>query len=167
LLKVNFMQRSILLPRGSAGVPDQICGGAPGTVSQNLSRARNSLGEKYLYLSEGQFIGPPVIMAKLIVEDLRAVYGISARIGASSSAGVRKNVETRNARLWFSATSAVPRQSDEALAKSSAKWINFSRHAGSLISRNALIKRTPSLGSAASGSRYLLTLSSRLLCFLL
>ena len=61
---------------------------------KNLSRARNSLGEKYLYLSEGQFIGPPVIRAKLIVDDLRAVYGISAGTGASSSAGVRKNVET-------------------------------------------------------------------------
>jgi hypothetical protein len=33
-------------------------------------------------------------MAELIVDDLRAVYGISAGTGASSSAGVRKNVET-------------------------------------------------------------------------
>jgi hypothetical protein len=33
-------------------------------------------------------------MAKLIVDDLRAVYGISAGTGASSSAGVRKNAET-------------------------------------------------------------------------
>jgi hypothetical protein len=53
------------------------------------------------------------------------------------------------------------------LAKSSAKWINFSRHAGSLISRKVRIKRTPSLGSAASGSRSLLTSSPRLLCLLL
>jgi hypothetical protein len=33
-------------------------------------------------------------MAKLIVDDLRAVYGISVGTGASSSSGVRKNVET-------------------------------------------------------------------------
>jgi len=33
-------------------------------------------------------------MAKLIVDDLRALYGISAGTGASSSTGVRKNVET-------------------------------------------------------------------------
>jgi hypothetical protein len=46
------------------------------------------------YLSEGQFIGPPVIMAKLIVDDLPAVYRISANTGASFSAGVRTNVET-------------------------------------------------------------------------
>src|SRR5277367_3448504 len=51
----------------------------------------------------------------------------------------------------------------EALAMSSAKQINFSRNAGSLISRNAFIKRTPSLGSAASDSRKLLMCSSRLL----
>ena len=50
-------------------------------------------GEKYLYLFEGQVIRPPVIMAKLIV-DVRAVYGISVGTGASSSSGVRKNVET-------------------------------------------------------------------------
>ena len=59
-----------------------------------MSRAPNSLGRKYLYLSEGLFIAPLVIMAKLIVDDLRAVYGISAGTGASSSAGVRKNAET-------------------------------------------------------------------------
>jgi hypothetical protein len=75
----------------------------PGTVSQNLSRARNSLGVKYLYRSEGQLIG----RAKLIVDDLRAVYGISAGPAASSSAGVRKNVETTEGALWFSSTSAV------------------------------------------------------------
>ena len=59
-----------------------------------LSRARNSLGRKYLHLSEWQFTGPPVIRAKLLFDDLRAVYGISAGTGASSLAGVRKNVET-------------------------------------------------------------------------
>jgi hypothetical protein len=60
----------------------------------NLSRSTESLGRKYLYLSEGQFIDPLVIMAKLICDDLRAVDRISAGTGASSSAGVRKNIET-------------------------------------------------------------------------
>jgi hypothetical protein len=59
-----------------------------------LSRARNSLGRKYLHLSEWQLTGPPVIRAKLLFDDLRAVYGISAGTGASSSAEVRKSVET-------------------------------------------------------------------------
>jgi hypothetical protein len=67
----------------------------PVAVSQNWSRARNSLGRKYPYLSEGQFIAALVIMAKLIGDDLPAVSGISAGTGVSSSAGVRKNVETR------------------------------------------------------------------------
>ena len=40
-----------------------------------------------------QFIAAPVIKAKLTVDDLGAVYGISGT-GASSSAGVRKNIET-------------------------------------------------------------------------
>ena len=73
----------------------------------------------------------------------------------------------RNPRLWLSSPCAVPRQPDEALAKSSAKQINFSRNAGSLISRNAFIKRTPSLGSAASDSRNLLTCSPRLIFIVL
>jgi hypothetical protein len=72
-----------------------------------------------------------------------------------------------NARLWLSSKCAVPGQPDEALAKSSAKQINFSRNAGSLISRNAFIKRTPSLGSATSDSRNLLTCSSRLVFIVL
>ena len=38
----------------------------PGTVSQNLEPSVIRWGEKYLYLFEGQFIGPPVIMAKLM-----------------------------------------------------------------------------------------------------
>ena len=80
----------------------------------------------------------------------------------SPQLGVARMSKPRNARLWLSSTCAVPRQSDEALAKSSAKQINFSRNAGSLISRNAFIKRTPSLGSAASDSRSLLACSSRL-----
>ena len=73
----------------------------------------------------------------------------------------------RIARLWLSSTCAVPMQPDEALAKSSARQINFSRKAGSLISRNAFIKRTPSLGSAASGSRNLLRCSPRLIFLVL
>jgi hypothetical protein len=77
-------------------VPDQICGGAQTgfSTSKLEPSAKFAGGVKYLYLSEGQFIGPPVIRARLIVDDLRAVYGISAGTGASSSAGVRKNVET-------------------------------------------------------------------------
>ena len=66
----------------------------PGTGSQNLSRARNSLGRKVSLPVRGAVHRPPVIMAKLIVDDLRALYGISAGTGASSSTGVRKNVET-------------------------------------------------------------------------
>jgi hypothetical protein len=65
--------------------------GKPVAVSQNWSRARNSLGRKYLYLRRA--VHPLVIMAKLIIDDLPAVSGISAGTGASSSAGVRKNVE--------------------------------------------------------------------------
>ena len=53
----------------------------------------------------------------------------------SSSVTFTRTSKLRNARSWFSSVSAVPRLSDEASAKSSAKWINFSRHAGSLISR--------------------------------
>jgi hypothetical protein len=160
-VECKFTQRMYYLSRGPDGVPDQICGGAQtGHSASNLRRARNSLARKCSCLSEGQFIVPLVMMAKLTVDDLRAAYGISPGTGASSSVGFARASKLRNARAWSSSTSAVPRQSDEALAKSSAKWINFSRQAGSFISRNALIKRTPSLGSAASGSRSLLTSSS-------
>ena len=44
----------------------------------------------YLYLSEGQLIA-----ALVIGDDLPAVSGISAGKRSSSSAGVRKNIETR------------------------------------------------------------------------
>lgn len=47
-------------------------------------------GRKYLYLSEGQLIA-----ALVIGDDLPAVSGISAGKRSSSSAGVRKNIETR------------------------------------------------------------------------
>ena len=66
-----------------------------GDSFSKLEPSAEFAGAKSIFtLSEGQFIGPPVIMAKLIVDDLRVVYGISAGTGASSSAGVRKNVET-------------------------------------------------------------------------
>jgi hypothetical protein len=91
----------------------------------------------------------------------RPAYAPNPQLGAARMS------KPWNARLWLSSTCAVPRQFDEALAKSSAKQINFSRNAGSLISRNAFIKRTPSLGSAASDSRNLLMCSSRLLFIVL
>ena len=59
------------------------------TVSK-LEPSTNALRRKYLYLSEGQLIA-----ALVIGDDLPAVSGISAGTRASSSAGVRKNVETR------------------------------------------------------------------------
>ena len=87
------MQRSILLPRGPPGVPDQICGGGkPGTVSQKLKPSAEFAGGKSFFTCPSG--SSPAVMAKLIVDDLRAVYGITAGTGASSSAGVRKNVET-------------------------------------------------------------------------
>src|ERR1700722_8692995 len=49
---------------------------------------------KYLYLSEGQLIAALIIIAKLTGDALPATSGVSAGTGASSSAGVRKNVET-------------------------------------------------------------------------
>ena len=52
-------------------------------------------GAKSIFICpRGRSSTHPVIRAKLIVDDLRAVYGITAGTGASSSAGVRKNVET-------------------------------------------------------------------------
>jgi hypothetical protein len=137
-----------------------------GTVSQNLSRARDSLGRKVSLPVRGAVHRPARHQGETHSRRLASTASPPAQ-GRHPQRGFARTSKPRNARLWFSSTSAVPRQSDEALAKSSAKWINFSRHAGSLISRNALIKRTPSLGSAASGSRSLLTSSPRLLCFLL
>jgi hypothetical protein len=75
-------------------VPDQICGGAQNSAQPSAEFS----GEKDLYLSDGQFVGRPVIMAELIVDDLRA-YGISVGTGASSSATVRKNAETTGCAL--------------------------------------------------------------------
>ena len=79
----------------SWGVLDQKWGGARiGSISK-LSRARNSLGEKYLYVSEEQFVGPPRHHSGTPESTTcEAIYGISAGTGASSSARVRKNVET-------------------------------------------------------------------------
>ena len=131
-----------------------------GAVSPHWSRARNSPGRKSLYLSEavdrrvrqyGKTDG------RRLASRLRHLCPAQGRHPPRGSA--RKS-KARNTRLRFSSASAVLRQSDEALAKSSANWINFSRHTGSLISRNALIKRTPSIGSTASGGRSLLTSSS-------
>ena len=67
----------------------------PVAVSQNWSEHAIRWGESIFRLSEGQFIAALVIMVKLIGDDLPAVSGISAGTRASSSAGVRKNVETR------------------------------------------------------------------------
>jgi hypothetical protein len=64
-----------------------------GTVSK-LEPSTEFAGAKVSLPVRGQFIAPLVIMAKLICDDLRAVYGISAGTGASSSAGIRKNLET-------------------------------------------------------------------------
>jgi len=65
-------------------------------TGRNVSKpSAQFAGRKYLYLSEGQLIAALVIIAKLIGDDLPAVSGISAGTRASSSAGVRKNVETR------------------------------------------------------------------------
>ena len=64
-----------------------------GTVSK-LEPSTEFAGAKVSLPVRGAVHRPPVIMAKLIVDDLRALYGISAGTGASSSTGVRKNVET-------------------------------------------------------------------------
>jgi hypothetical protein len=164
-VNVNFMQL-FDLSCGPGGVPDQICGGAQTSVSQNLGRAWNSLGRKITSPVRRAVHRPARHHAETRNRRPASRYGVSAGTGGSSS-GFAGASRPRNARLRFSSMSAVPRQSDEDLAKSSAKWINFSRQAGSLISRNARIRRTPSLGSASSGSRSLLTSSPRLLCFLL
>jgi len=55
----------------------------------------------------------------------RPAYAPNPQLGAARMS------KPWNARLWLSSTCAVPRQFDEALAKSSAKQINFSRNAGS------------------------------------
>jgi len=65
-----------------------------GRSVSKLEPSTQFAGRKYFYLSEGQFIAALVIRAKLIGDDLPAVSSISAGTGASSSAGVRKNVET-------------------------------------------------------------------------
>jgi hypothetical protein len=152
----------------SWGVLDQKWGGARiGSISK-LSRARNSLGEKYLYVSEEQFVGPPRHHSGTQSRRLAKPFTASPPAqGRHPQRGFARTSKPWNARLWFSSISALPWQSDEALAKSSAKRINFSRHAGSLISRKAFIKRTPSLGSAALYSCRLLTSSSGLLCLVL
>ena len=124
-------------------------------------------GEKLLFPARVAVRWPPHHHGATRIGHFRDVYSNSAARAPNPQLGVARMSKPRNARRWFSSTCAVPRQSDEALAKSSAKQINFSRNAGSLISRNAFIKRTPSLGFAASDSRSLLTRSSRLLFLVL
>ena len=65
-----------------------------GRSVSKLEPSTEFAGAKESLPVRGALHRPLVIMAKLIVDDLRAVYGISAGTGASSSAGVRKNVET-------------------------------------------------------------------------
>ena len=74
---------------------DQKWGGARiGSISK-LSRARNSLGEKYLYVSEEQFVGPPRHHSGTQSRRLAKPFTASPPAqGASSSTRVRKNVET-------------------------------------------------------------------------
>jgi hypothetical protein len=94
-IECKFYAAKYSLPRGPGGVPYQICGGAQtGHRVSKLDPERGiRWGEKYLYLSDGQFVDRSVITAELIVDDLLA-YGISGCTGASSSASVRRNVET-------------------------------------------------------------------------
>ena len=51
----------------------------------------------------------------------RAVYSNSAGACDYPQLGVARMSKPRIVRLWFSSACAVPRQSDEALAKSSAR----------------------------------------------
>src|ERR1700735_5178780 len=83
----------------SWGVLDQKWGGARiGSVSK-LSRARNSLGEKYLYVSEEQFVGPPRHHSGTPESTTcEAIYGISAGTGGvilNAGSQERRNHGTR------------------------------------------------------------------------
>ena len=66
----------------------------PGTVSQNLSRARNSLGRKVSLLVRGAVHRPARHHGETHSRRLASRPRISAGTGVSSSAGVRENVET-------------------------------------------------------------------------
>ena len=152
-----------LADRRPVGVPCNELAGQGETNSPGLKPGPDALGREVLLPARVAVRGPPHHLGVTHNWPLFAPFIATRPAHATNpQLGVARMSKPRIARLWFSSTCAVPRQSDEALAKSSAKQINFSRNAGSLISRNAFIKRTPSLGSAASDSRNLLTCSSRL-----
>jgi hypothetical protein len=126
---------------------------------------RPNIGRTSIYHvigAERNFLGREVLLpARVAVRWSRHHHGVTHRrlprrliatrpaYAPNPQLGAARMSKPWNARLWLSSTCAVPRQFDEALAKSSAKQINFSRNAGSFVKLNRSVERPESFAKTA------------------